>query len=123
MTRALVQCADHRGRCPKGAKYREGNEGNSGGAAGAWKHAFIEAPYLMNILLSLGMVVDTFETACPWDAFEALHADVVKNVRAAMKEACGGGFITCRFTHVYPDGPAPYFTFIAPATRGAEVAR
>lgn len=121
MTRALELTADHGGKCPKGPKYREGDTRSSGGAAGAWKNAFIDAPYLMNILLSLGMVVDTFETACPWDAFEPLHHDVIKNVRAAMKETCGGGFISCRFTHVYSDGPAPYFTFIAPATRGSEV--
>ena len=25
--------------------------------------------------------------------------------------------VTCRFTHVYPDGPAPYFTVIAPGRR------
>ena len=29
--------------------------------------------------------------------------------------------MSCRFTHVYPDGPAPYFTVIAPARRGEEV--
>ena len=29
--------------------------------------------------------------------------------------------MTCRFTHVYPDGPAPYFTIFASAPRGAEV--
>ena len=29
--------------------------------------------------------------------------------------------ISCRFTHVYPDGPAPYFTVLAPARRGDEV--
>jgi alkyldihydroxyacetonephosphate synthase len=28
--------------------------------------------------------------------------------------------VTCRLTHVYPDGPAPYFTVLAPARRGAE---
>ena len=27
----------------------------------------------------------------------------------------------CRFTHVYPDGPAPYFTVLAPARRGSEL--
>ena len=27
----------------------------------------------------------------------------------------------CRFTHVYPDGPAPYYTVLAPARRGAEL--
>ena len=29
--------------------------------------------------------------------------------------------VTCRFTHVYPDGPAPYYTVIAPGRRGAEL--
>jgi alkyldihydroxyacetonephosphate synthase len=29
--------------------------------------------------------------------------------------------VSCRFTHVYPDGPAPYFTVLAPARRGSEV--
>ena len=39
-----------------------------------------------------------------------------------MREACGeGGRVTARFTHVYPDGPAVYFTVIAPARRGEEV--
>ena len=30
--------------------------------------------------------------------------------------------MTCRFTHVYPDGPAPYFTAYAVGQRGGEVA-
>jgi alkyldihydroxyacetonephosphate synthase len=29
--------------------------------------------------------------------------------------------VSCRFTHVYPDGPAPYFTVLAPARRGGEL--
>jgi alkyldihydroxyacetonephosphate synthase len=29
--------------------------------------------------------------------------------------------VTCRFTHVYPDGPAPYYTILAPAQQGAEL--
>ena len=29
--------------------------------------------------------------------------------------------ITCRISHVYPDGAAPYFTVLAPARRGEEV--
>ncbi len=31
--------------------------------------------------------------------------------------------VTCRFTHVYPNGPAPYFTILAPASRGEEDAQ
>jgi alkyldihydroxyacetonephosphate synthase len=34
---------------------------------------------------------------------------------------CGDGTVTCRFTHVYPDGPAPYYTILAPVRRGKEL--
>jgi alkyldihydroxyacetonephosphate synthase len=122
ITRALELARDH-GGTSDGAKIRDGRTAEDGDAAeaGAWKQAFVEAPYLQNTMVSLGVIADTFETCVPWDRFDALHAAVVKNVRAAMKEACGKGTITCRFTHVYPDGPAPYYTFLAPARRGAEL--
>ena len=29
--------------------------------------------------------------------------------------------MTCRLTHLYPDGAAPYFTVLAPARRGSEL--
>ncbi len=122
MDRALQLIADHGGMCPSGPVYKEGGarSGDSGGS-GLWRNAFVEAPYMLNIMASMGMIVDTFETACTWDRFEALHSAVVRNVRGAMKELCGAGFISCRFTHVYPDGPAPYFTFVAPGRQGAEI--
>jgi len=122
MERALELVADHGGTCPKGPVHREAGErsGDSDGA-GVWRDAFLDAPYLLNIMASMGIIVDTFETACTWDNFERLHTGVVREVRQAMKDACGKGFISCRFTHVYPDGPAPYFTFIAPGRYGAEL--
>jgi alkyldihydroxyacetonephosphate synthase len=67
------------------------------------------------------MIVETFETACTWDRFPALHAAVSEAATAAMREICGGGVITCRFTHVYPDGPAPYFGIYAPGRWGSQV--
>jgi alkyldihydroxyacetonephosphate synthase len=91
------------------------------GDASTWKRSFFDAPYLQSALVSLGVVCDTFETACTWERFPELHAAVTKAVEGAMKEVCGGGIVTCRFTHVYPDGPAPYYTFIAPGRAGAEV--
>ena len=37
----------------------------------------------------------------------------------AIKEATGqAGTVSTRFTHVYPDGPAPYYTFNAKGTPG-----
>ena len=120
MDRALNLALEHGGTCPEGIVRRESGEEKSD-AASSWRQAFLDAPYLQNMLVSLGVVVDTFETACTWDRFDTLHANVVHGVREAMKRVAGRGHISCRFTHVYPDGPAPYYTFIAPARRGAEI--
>jgi alkyldihydroxyacetonephosphate synthase len=51
-----------------------------------------------------------------------LHAALIKGVREALKRTTGGAFMSCRFTHVYPDGPAPYYTFVGPAPAGGELA-
>jgi alkyldihydroxyacetonephosphate synthase len=45
----------------------------------------------------------------------------VAAVSGAPAEGRGAPIVSCRFTHVYPDGPAPYFTVLAPAVRGGEV--
>ena len=127
MKRALELASDHGGVCPDGATYRKSAEdpeldpAERDDAAGRWRQAFLDAPYLINSMVSLGVIADTFETACTWDRLETLHAAIVHDVRDAMKRVAGQGMITCRFTHVYPDGPAPYFTFIAPAKRGSEL--
>lgn len=114
MNRALEIANDAGGACPKGAAYRsEGEKIDATDAASSWRQAFLDAPYLQSALASMGAVVDTFETACTWDRFDALYAGVTSAVHDAMKRVSGGGMLSCRFTHVYPDGPAPYFTFIA----------
>jgi alkyldihydroxyacetonephosphate synthase len=77
-------------------------------------------PYLRDVLLQCGVLSDTFETAITWDRFPAFHAAVMDATREALGEPCR---VSCRFTHVYPDGPAPYYTVIAPARRGDEVAQ
>lgn len=120
--RALAIALEHGGRCPDGVTRKDAGDRVGGdGEASSWRSAFLDMPYMFNALVSLGVVVDTFETATTWDRFDALHAAVITAVRGAMKDACGGGIVTCRFTHVYPDGPAPYYTFIAPGRRGAEL--
>jgi alkyldihydroxyacetonephosphate synthase len=96
----------------------------------AWRHAFLQAPYLRDSLVACGVLSDTFETAITWDRFPDFHADVMETAKRAVAEASGGVAegrgsprISCRFTHVYPDGPAPYYTVLAPARRGDEVAQ
>jgi len=71
--------------------------------------------------VAIGVLSETFETAITWERFESFHASVLEKATQAVSETCGGGSVTCRFTHVYPDGPAPYYTILAPARRGAEL--
>ncbi|MGB8649778.1 MAG: FAD-linked oxidase C-terminal domain-containing protein [Mycobacteriales bacterium] len=98
-------------------------QGARGQAGEAWRSTFVRAPYLRESLVLLGVLVETFETAVTWDRFEALVADVTAAVTDALRRVCGGGAVGCRLTHVYPDGAAPYFTVLAPARRGSEVAQ
>ncbi|HWM63131.1 MAG TPA: FAD-binding oxidoreductase [Solirubrobacterales bacterium] len=97
-------------------------------AVETWRNAFLFAPYLRDTFVACGVLSDTFETAITWDRFEDFHASAMDAVRAKVAEVCnapaegpGAPRVSCRFTHVYPDGPAPYFTVMAPAVRGGEV--
>lgn len=121
MDRALAITGAHRGRCPEGAQIRTSSTERSATAAESWRNAFFEGPYLLNALVALGVVADTFETACTWDRFEALHAGIQERMFDALSRTCGAGAITCRITHAYPDGLAPYYTFIGPGRRGEEL--
>ena len=101
---------------------------DDGDSVGAWRNAFLQAPYLRDSLVACGVLSDTFESAITWDRFPNFHAEVMESARAAVSEVTGAPAegkgsprISCRFTHVYPDGPAPYFTVLAPARRGSEV--
>ncbi|MFI5906832.1 FAD-binding oxidoreductase [Dactylosporangium sp. NPDC051541] len=89
-------------------------------SSGSFRQTFLRAPYTRDALVRLGLIVETVETACTWSRFEALHAAVLAAARAAAPDRVA--LVSCRFTHVYPDGPAPYFTIVTPGRRGAEVA-
>jgi len=122
MQRALELCRDGGGSVPEGAGgTRSDSDGARDGAAGKWRDAFLAMPYLRDVLVRASVISETFETAITWDRFEAFHHGVMAAVREALDRVCGGGFATCRFTHVYPDGPAPYYTMVAPGRRGSEL--
>ena len=109
MSRALELVRDHGGRAHEDAS-----------AADAWRTAFIRMPYQREIQVPAGIIADTFETAITWDRFEAFYDQVKKTTGRAIEEVTGHpGLVTCRFTHVYPDGPAPYFTLHAKGRQGA----
>lgn len=119
--RAVELATDHGGEIASGPS--ESDDASRTGAAGAWRQAFFDAPYLQSALLSIGVMSDTFETACSWSRFADLHASVTTAASRALREECGGGIVTCRFTHLYPDGPAPYYTFVGALRPGGELAQ
>jgi alkyldihydroxyacetonephosphate synthase len=126
ISRAVELCRDHGGAVPDGVALSGPDAGASAGregAVGAWRNAFLRAPYGRDALVRMSVIVETFETACTWDRFPALHAGVIEQVERSLVEICGGGWVTCRFTHVYPDGAAPYFSVIAPGRSGDEIAQ
>jgi alkyldihydroxyacetonephosphate synthase len=124
MQRALECCRDAGGEVPEGAGATRTDAGASReGAAGAWRRAFLDAPYLRDVLVRAACISETFETAVTWDRFEEFHAGVGAATRDAVKRVCGAGSVACRFTHAYPDGPAPYYTVLAPGRRGSEIAQ
>ena len=117
MGRALELAADHGGTYEKeavaaslapaadAAVRREG-------PAGQWRNAFIRMPYGRNLSVGLGMIGDTFETSITWDRFEDLYETVRERAARAISEISRyPAGVSCRFTHVYPDGPAPYFSY------------
>lgn len=91
------------------------------GAVGAWRNAFLGAPYQKNMTSNLGLVGETMETSITWDRWPAMDAIVREALQNTLDRVCGGGSVTCRFTHVYPDGPAPYYTWEGLGRRGAEL--
>jgi alkyldihydroxyacetonephosphate synthase len=143
MDRALELSRDHAGTPgtprtttspPTGRKPTDvsGNRpvggGGGGGAVDQWRGAFLMAPYLRDTFVACGVLSETFETAITWDRFSEFQATVMETARRATAEACGivpdgpgSPRISCRLTHVYSDGAAPYFTVLAPAIRGGEV--
>lgn len=107
-------------------------EVDAGGSSGSdlWRSTFLLAPYMRDTFVACGVIAETFETAITWDRFSEFHDSVVEATRHAVAEVTGAPTegegsprVSCRLTHVYPDGAAPYFTVLAPATRGSEVAQ
>lgn len=122
LDRALALCAREGGEWDEGAVRRPqvGQAAGSGDSVGAWRTAFFRAPYLRDAFVSLGILQETFDCAITWERFAGLHAAVMAGVGEAVGPA---GRVTCRISHVYPDGPAPQFTVLAKARRGEEVAQ
>ncbi|MBO0855504.1 MAG: FAD-binding oxidoreductase [Nocardia sp.] len=121
MQRAVAIAADHGGT----VESMRNRDDAADDSSGAWKSSFIRMPYQRDALVRRSMLAETFETAITWDRFAQFHAAVTTAANDAIARVCGSGrgVVTCRFTHVYPDGPAPYYGIYAGGRRGSLLAQ
>ena len=95
----------------------EKQDAHKSGASGTWRNSFIRAPYYREASVRRGIIQDTFETSITWDKGYKFIECLKENVSKAIQEITGKETTeTCRLTHTYPDGLAPYFSYTAFAT-------
>lgn len=112
MDRALQICGDHGGSWDREALCEE--ESQRRGAAGNWRDKFLRGPYLREHAVARGVMRDTVESCITWDRYMEFQTRVKEETLRAIRNVTGRpGTCTVRFTHLYPDGPAPYFTWHA----------
>ncbi len=81
--RVAVEAAREHGGAP--GEVRTQDDSPSGeDSVGAWRSAFLAAPYLRDSLVSLGVLSETFETAITWERFDEFHSTVMETARKAV---------------------------------------
>ncbi len=104
------------------AKCREAGAFNLGRGAGeAWYRERFELPYLRDILLDRGVMVDTLETATTWSNLENLYLRVKEAIEKAIAKIGAKPYVVCHVSHVYRDGASLYYTFLAKQVEGREM--
>jgi alkyldihydroxyacetonephosphate synthase len=93
------------------------------GPGRAWEQGRFRAPYLRDALLAHGVLAETLETAAPWSGLEALHARVGEALRDVLGARGTPARVLSHVSHLYPTGASLYFTFLARAEPGAELAQ
>ena len=112
MNRALEICGDYGGDWDQESLAEEDSQRR--GAAGNWRDKFLRGPYLREHAIARGVMRDTTESCITWDRYMEFQTHVKEATLQAIREVTGHtGTCTVRFTHLYPDGPAPYFTWHA----------
>ncbi len=103
---------------------RAGGAAPLGGAPGrAWERGRYDGPYLRDELIDLGYLVETLETAHTWSGLERLYSGVGARLERSLRDQGTPGIVICHLSHAYRDGASLYFTFVARARPGEEIAQ
>jgi alkyldihydroxyacetonephosphate synthase len=86
-------------------------------AGRAWVRSRFQGPYVRDELMDRGVLVETLETATTWAQLFTLY----RAVGDALRDHAP--LVACHISHLYPTGASLYFTFMARARRGEELAQ
>ena len=78
-------------------------------------------PYLRDILMNHGCMVDVSETAAVWSKLMPLYRAARDAIQNQFKKEGYPGYIGCHISHSYVDGASLYFTFAAQQIAGREL--
>ncbi len=82
----------------------------------SWRSHRFSGPFLRDVLLDRGYIVETMETATTWSGLVALHADLTGELERRLRETSGGrALVITHVSHVYDTGASLYVTALAPA--------
>jgi alkyldihydroxyacetonephosphate synthase len=93
------------------------------GVAEAWLRDRYETPYLREVLLDHGVLVDTLETATTWSNLDKLRKTLAAAIADATAQAGSRALVMTHVSHCYRDGASLYVTFLARMAHGKEIAQ
>ncbi|MEW5719492.1 MAG: FAD-binding oxidoreductase [Chloroflexota bacterium] len=91
------------------------------GVADAWLRDRYETPYLRDVLLDHGILVDTLETATTWSNLEQLHKTLTATIADVAAQTGARVLVMTHVSHCYRDGASLCVTFLARMARGKEI--
>ena len=110
LNRALEICSDNNGLYEEPDSNKK--DAHRTGSSGNWRSSFIKAPYFRESYTRRGIIQDTFETSITWERAHSFITEIKSDISKTIEKISGKpSLVTCRITHSYPDGLAPYFTF------------
>jgi alkyldihydroxyacetonephosphate synthase len=86
-----------------------------------WSAGKYDYPYLRDVVMDRGGMVDVTETAATWDVLPQLYEEVKTSLHAVLRQGEYPGYVGCHLSHSYLSGACLYFTFAAKAERGNEL--
>lgn len=80
----------------------------------SWKHGRFGGPYLRDVLMDEGYLVETLETATSWRQLAALRTNVYAALTTSLSQSGMRPWIMSHLSHVYETGGSLYVTVVVP---------